>query len=131
MNTELTKKQRVFADEYINTGNAGLAAEKAYDVKNNQTARSMGSENLTKPNIREYIEEQAFDAMGRIVELSINATSEEVRLRANQDIVDRGGYKKAESVNLRIEQQELDDKDPRLIELANRYSEELREIYSS
>ena len=127
----LTRKQRVFADEYINSGNASLAVKKAYNVKNNQTARSMGSENLTKPNIREYIEEQAIDAMSRIVELSINATSEGVRLRANQDIVDRGGYKKAENVNLRIEQNELDDKDPRLIELANRYNEELREIYAS
>ncbi|KKP93238.1 MAG: hypothetical protein US25_C0042G0011 [Candidatus Moranbacteria bacterium GW2011_GWE1_36_7] len=64
MSKKLTTKQKVFADEYLNSGNAGLSAGKAYHVKNNKTARSIGSENLTKPNIREYLEAQSFEAMG-------------------------------------------------------------------
>lgn len=59
----LTKKQRRFADEWIaNGGNATQAAIAAgYSEK---TARAMGSENLTKPDIIEYIKErtEALDA---------------------------------------------------------------------
>lgn len=51
---KLTKKQQIFADEYIvNGGNATQAAIKAGYSK--KTARSVGNENLTKPYIQEYI----------------------------------------------------------------------------
>lgn len=50
----LTPKQRLFADEYIaNKGNATDAARKA--GYKNSSARYIGQENLTKPNIQEYI----------------------------------------------------------------------------
>ena len=50
---KLTPKQKRFADEYIKTGNATQSAiEAGYSKK---TARSVGSENLTKPDISEYI----------------------------------------------------------------------------
>lgn len=50
---KLTPKQKKFADEYIKTGNATQSAiEAGYSKK---TARSVGSENLTKPDISEYI----------------------------------------------------------------------------
>lgn len=49
----LTEKQKRFADYYIETGNAAKAAEKAGYSK--KTARFIGAENLTKPNISEYI----------------------------------------------------------------------------
>lgn len=50
---KLTPKQKKFADEYIKTGNATQSAiEAGYSKK---TARSVGSENLTKPDIFEYI----------------------------------------------------------------------------
>lgn len=53
---KLTPKQKKFADEYIKTGNATQSAiEAGYSKK---TARSVGSENLTKPNISEYIAER-------------------------------------------------------------------------
>ncbi len=49
----LTPKQLAFADYYIECGNATEAAIKAgYSQK---TARSIGSENLSKPDISEYI----------------------------------------------------------------------------
>ena len=50
---KLTPKQKRFADEYIKTGNATQSAiEAGYSKK---TARSVGSENLTKHDISEYI----------------------------------------------------------------------------
>lgn len=49
----LTEKQRRFCDYYIETGNATEAALRAgYSEK---TARFIAAENLTKPNVSEYI----------------------------------------------------------------------------
>lgn len=51
---KMSEKQMAFCDHYITTLNATEAAKLAgYSEK---TARSMGCENLTKPNIKEYIE---------------------------------------------------------------------------
>lgn len=50
----LTVKQQKFADEYIISGNATQAALKAGYAK--RSARSVGNENLTKPDIRTYID---------------------------------------------------------------------------
>lgn len=50
----LTLKQQYFADYYIENGNATQAAIQAgYSPK---TAKSIGAENLTKPNIRKYMD---------------------------------------------------------------------------
>lgn len=53
---KLTIKQKAFADYYIELGNATEAAIKA--GYNEKSARFVGSENLTKPNIKSYIEEK-------------------------------------------------------------------------
>lgn len=53
---KLTNKQQRFADYYIQSGNATEAAVKAGYSK--KTARSIGQENLTKPDIKEYIDKQ-------------------------------------------------------------------------
>lgn len=56
MTDGLTPKQKAFADYYIELGNATEAAKKAgYSEK---TARFMGAENLTKPNILAYIRQR-------------------------------------------------------------------------
>ena len=56
----LTPKQRKFAKGYVKTGNATKAAKDAgYSPK---TAYSIGSENLSKPEIAQFIEELAADA---------------------------------------------------------------------
>jgi phage terminase small subunit len=53
---KLTEKQKRFADYYIETGNATEAAIRAgYSQK---TARFIGAENLTKPNIKKYIDDR-------------------------------------------------------------------------
>ena len=53
---KLTPKQKAFADNYIISGNATDAAKQAGYSK--KTARFIGAENLTKPNILEYIKER-------------------------------------------------------------------------
>lgn len=51
---KLTKKQKYFCEYYLQTGNAAEAARKAgYSAK---TARVIGPENLSKPDVLEYIE---------------------------------------------------------------------------
>ncbi|UPU32312.1 terminase small subunit [Pediococcus acidilactici] len=53
---KLTAKQKKFADNYIKTGNATQSAiDAGYSKK---TAKSVGSENLTKPDIKAYITEK-------------------------------------------------------------------------
>ncbi len=53
---KLTIKQKAFADAYIELGNATQAAIKA--GYSERTARFIGTENLTKPNIKNYIDER-------------------------------------------------------------------------
>lgn len=54
--SKLTLKQKRFADEYIISANATAAAIKAGYSK--KTARSIGQENLIKPDIKAYIDER-------------------------------------------------------------------------
>lgn len=53
---KMTEKQKAFCDYYIETGNATEAAIKAGYSK--KTAKVIGSENLTKPYIKQYIDER-------------------------------------------------------------------------
>ncbi len=53
---KLTVKQQRFADYYIETGNATESAVRAGYSK--KTARVIGQENLTKPAIKNYIDER-------------------------------------------------------------------------
>ncbi|WP_302773539.1 terminase small subunit [Clostridium paraputrificum] len=56
MDRKLTPKQKAFADYYIELGNATEAAIRA--GYNKKTARQIGSMNLTKVDIKQYIEER-------------------------------------------------------------------------
>lgn len=53
---KLTEKQKRFADEYIKSGNATQAAIKAGYSK--KTATIVASQNLTKLNVKNYIDER-------------------------------------------------------------------------
>lgn len=53
---KLTEKQRRFCDYYIQCGNATEAAIKAGYSK--KTAKQIGTENLAKPVLKSYIDEQ-------------------------------------------------------------------------
>lgn len=55
---KLTLKQAKFTKEYLKSGNATEAAKKAYDANDN-TARNIGCQNLTKPNIQAAVRSAA------------------------------------------------------------------------
>jgi phage terminase small subunit len=101
MSNKITEKQKKFADAYVdNGGNRTEAALDVYDTKDYFTAANIGSENLKKPKIQEYLESIAGDAATRIEVLSKTAENETVRLNANKDILDRAGYKPTDKVDL-------------------------------
>lgn len=61
----LNERQKAFADYYIELGNATQAAIKA--GYSEDSARSIGSENLTKPDISAYIESRLADIRAKRV----------------------------------------------------------------
>ena len=66
---KLNTRQKAFCEFYVASGNATDAAIKAgYKEKN---ARFIGSENLTKANIKEYIEELQEKAKGNRIMTAI------------------------------------------------------------
>ena len=90
---KLTKKQKEFADEFLETGNKTQSALKTYNTTDYKTASVIGSENLDKPSIIKYIQSRSSMAISNIEKLANNAKNETVRLNANKDILDRGGMK--------------------------------------
>ena len=100
---KLTKKQKIFADEYIETGNGTKSAKKAYNAKTDtpdNTNAAIASENLKKPNIKVYLDEHVEEAKLRIVELSKSAKNENVRYSANKDIIDRNRGKAPQGIDI-------------------------------
>lgn len=80
---KLTEKQKKFCDEYIKLGNATQAAIKAgYSEK---TARFTGAENLTKPNIKNYIDEKMAELASERI-MSAQEILERLSLIANAEI---------------------------------------------
>ena len=61
----LTKKQKVFADELIECGSPTEAARRAYDCKNDQVAHTLGVRNSNHAHIQSYIEAQ-FELNGTV-----------------------------------------------------------------
>lgn len=93
---KLTKKQKMFADKFIETGKKGESALEAYDTDEMSVAAVIANENLNKPNVKEYIENHADRAAIRVVELSEQVVNLPVALGASKDILDRAGYKPVE-----------------------------------
>lgn len=59
MSKRLTKKQAGFVRDYLKTGNGSLAAKKNYEIEAedaDHVARSIATENLTKPVIKDAIQ---------------------------------------------------------------------------
>lgn len=106
----LTKKQRGFVHDYLKTGNGTLAALNNYDIEGkdrNNTASVIASENIAKPRIREYLESRAKRAAEIVYELAENAETEQVKLSASKDILDRAGFKaidKSLNVNVNLDE---------------------------
>jgi len=126
MADKLTKKEKVFADNYLESGNGTQSALKAYDTTSERVAASIAYENLRKPDIRQYLEDNASSAASRIVDLSISAENETVRLNANKDILDRAGYKPVEKTQTLSLELKGNISDPAMDLLRERYEEELK-----
>lgn len=99
MSKKLTKKQKGFADDYLDTGNGTLSALKNYDIESDKPAKVasvIAVENLAKPSVQAYLESKADKAASMVFTLSQEAEGEVVRLNASKDILDRAGYKPVE-----------------------------------
>lgn len=70
--TKMTKKMRAFAKEYATNGEIGsAAAKKVYNVKNDNSARSIASEVLTSPSVQAEIEKHRNSLQEALVEKGI------------------------------------------------------------
>lgn len=126
MAEELTKKEKGFADEYLETGNGVQAALNHYDTTNYDSAGVIAHRTLKKAKIQEYLEDHAEGAISRIIDLSKDAKNENVKLMANKDIADRGGFKPVE----RTETKTLTiavNLDEKSLGIAKKYEEELKQ----
>lgn len=108
---ELTDKQKRFCEEYVIDWNATRAAIAAGYSK--KTAKQIATENLSKPYLKEYIEEIKTDlqkqanisALSQILFLKKMMSSEETtnteKLRAMQEINKMLGFYAAEKSEVR------------------------------
>lgn len=54
----LTRKQETFVEAFVESGNGTISALAAYDTESKDVAKSIASENLTKPYVQEAIAER-------------------------------------------------------------------------
>lgn len=101
---KLTRKQKAFADMIISQPKTSATeiVRQTYNVSDTNTAKSIASENLTKPNIVAYIDEHVTKARDKIVSL-LEAEKEEIQLRSAQDILDRTLGKATQRTEVRTE----------------------------
>lgn len=107
----LTKKQKGFVKDYLETGNGTQSALKHYDIEGkdpSKIASVIATENLGKPSVKEYLESKAEKAAEFVFQLAESGENENVRLGASKDILDRAGFKPVEktfntNVNVKIE----------------------------
>lgn len=108
----LTKKQRGFVKDYVKTGIGSLAIKLNYDVANDNTARTMGAENLSKPLIKAAVAEAIPDWLLREKHLAL-LNKEDSDGNIDVTAVSRGldmGYKlkgsyapdKSENMNMNV-----------------------------
>ena len=96
----LTAKMKALADDYLETKNGTESYIKVYKTKSRKSASVEASRTLAKPSVRSYLEGIANKSARNIEVLSDTARSENVRLQANQDILDRAGYKAREALDI-------------------------------
>lgn len=107
---KLTLKQKRFVTEYVRTGNATQAAQLAgYKEDNNASLRSIGWENLTKPDIVDAIEqaltkseitpEWVTNQFKQIATATLSKPSDRLKALENlAKIIELTGFRQPESV---------------------------------
>jgi hypothetical protein len=88
---KLTRKQKVFVKHLIDnpTSSGKEAAMKAYNTTTDLAARSIASENLTKPNILAVLQGYDQIAQETIAELALQREDKRLAFDASKDILDR------------------------------------------
>src|SRR5699024_1665401 len=104
---KLTEKQRRFADEYIRTTNIRQSAILA--GYSERTASVIGNENLTKPNIKAYID-------ARLEKLKKESIAEQDEILQFLTSVIRGDAKGKLKVGIGQGAEEIEDVEPSLQE---------------
>lgn len=129
---KITPKQKKFADTLLETGIKVKSALEAYDTKDYNTAHVIAHENLQKPTVIKYLEDNASNAAARVVELSQQDENLNVALGASKDILDRAGYKPVDkSLNVNLDIETSAEEDPRMEEFRKQTIEKLRQIHES
>lgn len=130
MSTKLTKKEKGFVKDYIDSGNGTTAVLNNYDTDDYDVASSMASQNLRKLKIQEAISKHAEPAESMIFHLSQNAQGEMVRLNASKDIMDRAGHmpvQKSETKSLNVNIEARTMANPELESLRQEYIEKFKQ----
>ena len=106
---DLTPMQQAFVDEYVSNGGKGKAAAEAAGFSPN-SAGQQSAQLLKKPHVikavlnatNQQLARMAPGALARIGALSEGAKSEYVKLQANQDVLDRLGFKAPDKVDVQV-----------------------------
>ena len=112
----LTLKQLKFIQIYIETGNATKAAMEAYRCKNENVAKSLGSENLTKPDIAYEIDKYRKKG-GLSIQKAINAIND------GYDAEKGPGQASVPDHNVRLRSADM------TLKLANAYPSRAQEVH--
>jgi len=116
MSKRLTLKQLKFIQIYIETGNATKAAMTAYRCKNENVAKSLGSENLTKPDIAYEIDKYRKKS-GLSIQKAINAIND------GYDAEKGAGQASVPDHNVRLRSADM------TLKLANAYPSRAQEVH--
>ena len=105
-----TEKQVAFIESYCQTGNATKAAiqagySEATAKQQGHTLKNRFSREIEQ-KIKKMVQDAVPAAMNQISALAQTATSEQVRLAASRDILDRAGLKPAERIEQKISHEE-------------------------
>lgn len=119
MARELTQKRKGFVKDYAETGVASLAVKKNFDVKDDRSARALGSELLANPEIQRALAERIPDDLLESKHLALlnKMNGDDIDVMAVTKGLDmayklKGSYaaEKSQSLTLTVEAR-LDDKD--------------------
>ncbi len=110
MRTKPTLKQERFARAYVVDGNATEAVVQAgYDVKDRNSAATVGTENLRKPQVaraiqdwRQFLEAEVMPSLETIRTLRDNSEDGRLRLAASRDLLNRAGAGKQQETKTPI-----------------------------
>lgn len=126
MSENLTKKEKGFADDYLDTGNGTRSALNNYDTQDENSAASIASQNLRKLKILDYLQSQSEAVSSNMVRLALNAENENVQVSAGKDVLDRAGFKPIDKIDHTTKGEKI-EMTGISAELAKEYEEKLKD----